>query len=75
MNHLGIDAPTKAVYNLVKRLKRLKTTDFVIDGGVYREDRSLSQVLIDTTLSEKELEDWLYKSKGVDFIGTFERTP
>lgn len=74
-NHLGIDAPIKAVPNLVKRLKRLKTTECVVDGGAYREEMSISQVLIDTTWTEKELEDWLYKSKGVDFIGTFERTP
>lgn len=75
MNKLGIDAPTKAVPNLVKRLKRLKTTDFVTDGGAYREDRSISQVLIDTAWTEKELDDWLYRTKGVDYIGTFERSP
>jgi hypothetical protein len=75
MNHLGIDAPTKGVKSLIRRLKQLKTTDYVIDGGAYREEMSISQVLIDTTWAEKELEDWLYKSKGVDFIGTFERTP
>lgn len=73
MNKLGIDAPTKVVKNLIRRLRQLKTTDFVTDGGCYREDMSISQVLIDTTWTEKELEDWLYRSKGVDYIGTFER--
>ena len=73
MNKLGIDAPTKGVPKLVRLLKKLKTTDFVIDGGAYREDTSLSQVLIDTDWTEKELEDWLYRSKGVSYIGTFER--
>lgn len=73
MNKLGIDAPTKGVKALIRLLKKLKTTDFVIDGGAYREDTSLSQVLIDTSWSKQELEDWLYRSKGVSYIGTFER--
>lgn len=74
MNHLGIDAPTKGVKSLIRRLKQLKTTDYVIDGGAYKEDTSISQVLIDTTWTEKELEDWLYRSKGMDYIGVFERS-
>jgi len=74
MNKLGIDAPTKGVKSLIRRLKQLKTTDYVIDGGAYKEDTSISQVLIDTTWTEKELEDWLYRSKGMDYIGVFERS-
>lgn len=75
MNKLGIDAPTKGVKALIRRLRQLKTTDFVTDGGAYREDMSISQVLIDTIWTEKELEDWLYRSKGVDYIGVFVRSP
>ena len=73
MNKLGIDAPTKGVKQLVRRLKQLKTTDFATDGGAYREDMSISQVLLDSSWSEKELEDWLYRTKGVDYIGVFVR--
>ena len=73
MNKLGIDVPTKGVKQLIRRLKALKTTEFVVDGGAYREDRSISQVLLDTSWTEKELEDWLYRTKGVDYIGVFVR--
>ena len=75
MNKLGIDAPTKGVKALIRRLKQLKTTECVVDGGAYWEDMNISQVLIDTAWTEKELEDWLYRSKGVSYIGTFERSP
>ena len=73
MNKLGIDVPTKGVKALIRRLKQLKTTDFATDGGAYREDMNISQVLIDTTWTEKELEDWLYRTKGVNYVGTFTR--
>ena len=73
MNKLGIDCPTKGVKQLVRRLKALKTTDFATDGGAYREDMNISQVLIDTIWTEKELEDWLYRTKGMDYIGVFVR--
>lgn len=73
MNTLGIDAPTKSVSKLVNTLKRLKTTQTVVDGGAYREDPRISQVLIDTTWTEAQLEDWLYRTKGIDYIGTFTR--
>lgn len=75
MNKLGIDAPTKGVKALIRRLKRLKTTECVVDGGAYREDMSDGQVLIDTSWTEKELEDWLYRTKGIDYIGVFVRSP
>ena len=73
MNKLGIDAPTKGVKALIRRLRQLKTTECVTDGGAYKEDMSIRQVLIDTIWTEKELEDWLYRSKGVDYIGVFVR--
>lgn len=75
MNKLGIDAPTKGVKALIRRLKQLKTAECVVDGGAYSEDMNISQVLIDTAWTEKELEDWLYRSNGVSYIGTFERSP
>jgi len=73
MNKLGIDAPTKGVKALIRRLKQLKATECVVDGGAYSEDMNISQVLIDTAWTEKELEDWLYRTKGVSYIGVFVR--
>lgn len=73
MNKLGIDAPTKGVKALIRRLKQLKTTEYVVDGGCYREDMSISQVLIDTSMTEGQLAGWLDRTKGVDYIETFER--
>ena len=73
MNKLGIDAPTKGVKALIRRLRQLKTTECVVDGGAYREDRAISQVLIDTSMTEDQLAGWLDRTKGVDYIGTFER--
>lgn len=73
MNKLGIDTPTRTVRSLIRRLKALKTTEFVCDGGAYREDMDISQVLIDTSWTEDELENWLCRTKGVDYFGTFTR--
>lgn len=73
MNNLGIDVKTKDKAHLIRRLRALKTTDTVEDGGMYHEDRSYSQVWLTTEWSEKELDDWLYRTKGINYIGTFER--
>lgn len=75
MNRLGIDVQTSSVKRLVRRLKRLKAIESVEDGGAYREEPNASQVLLDTVWTEEELDDWLYRTKGVDYIGTFARSP
>lgn len=76
VNKLGIDIATNDVNYLINRLKNLKSTKAITDGGRYHQDRSYSQILIDTVWSENELDDWLYKTKFnryVDYVGVFER--
>ena len=70
---LGIDVKTADKRRLITRLKGLVSTVRVEDGGVYHEDPSYTQVWLTTHKTEKEVEDWLYKS-GLDYVGTFERT-
>ena len=72
-NALGIDAYTKDKCKLINRLAALKTTTSVEMGGEYHNDRSLCQIHITTSWTEKELEDWLYKTKGIDYLGVFTR--
>lgn len=74
INKLGIDVMTRDAARLIKRLARLKTTHDAQDGGAYRMDTTYSQVAIDTTWGEDELEDWLYKvNHGCEYVGTFTR--
>ena len=74
MNHLGIDVRTTDKKRLITRLKGLVSTVSVQDGGQYREDLSYSQVHITTNKTMRQLDDWLYKTKGIDYVGTFERS-
>lgn len=69
----GIDVPTKGKGKTISRLRRLKTTMDVCDGGEYHADRGYSQIHIDTTWTIEQLDDWLYRVKGVDCDGTFDR--
>ncbi len=73
MNTLGIDVLTKDKANLIHRLAALKTTESVCDGGMYHEDRSYSQVHLETTWDEDQLDLWLYKTKGIEYVGVFSR--
>ncbi len=73
MNHLGIDVETKDKFKIIARLSKLKTTRAVTDGGMYNEDHKYSQIQIDTDWTEAELEDWLYRTKGIEYVGTFVR--
>lgn len=70
---LGIDVPTKGKGKTISRLRNLKTTLSVEDGGEYHEDRNYSQIHIDTTWTEDQLDAWLGRAKGVDYVGTFDR--
>lgn len=71
-NKLGIDVETRHKANLIRRLATLKTTVSVADGGKYHEDLSFSQVHLETSWSEGDLDLWLYETKGIDYVGTFE---
>jgi len=67
-----IDTYTKGKKALIRKLSKLKTTLSCEDGGEYHQDRGLSQVWIETTWSESELDYWLYNQKGIDYIGICE---
>lgn len=73
VNSFGIDVLSKHATYLINRLKELKTTKFVAHGGGYWEDRNYSQVHLETTWTESELDLWLYAAKGVEAIGIFSR--
>jgi len=74
MNHLGIDVRTKDDKKLIAALKRLKSTESVIDGGMYHDEIGYSQVHVDTTMTEDMLDDWLYRVKhGAEYVGVFVR--
>jgi hypothetical protein len=71
---LGIDVQTRDIKVVMRRLGRLKSTESIASGGAYREDQSYSQVHVDTSMSEDELDHWLWKTKGVDYVGVFDRS-
>ena len=63
MNRFIIDCNTKGKWEGIARLAKLKSTIDIQDGGEYRECPAYSQIWIDTTLTESQLEQWLWKSK------------
>lgn len=73
--NLGIDVQTKSKTALISRLRALKTTLWCVDGGVYfyGEVQPYSQVHLDTYMTESQLDNWLYGTKGVEYVGTFVR--
>lgn len=73
MTNLGIDVLTKHKSKLIRRLAALTTTESVCDGGEYREDRTYSQVHLETAWNEDQLDLWLYKTKGIEYVGVFSR--
>lgn len=69
---LGIDCKTKHAKKLLKRLSSLKSTQYVENMGAYREDNTYTMLHIETTKTEEELDNWLYKvNHGCDYVGTF----
>ena len=76
VNSLGIDVSTDGKGLLISKLKKLTSTVSVMDGGQYREDRTISQIIIDTEMTESELDDWCYNvslPREIEIYGTFER--
>ena len=69
MNSFFIDVPTYAARVTLSRLLHLKTTYLAESKGKYREDPGVTQLYIKTKWTEDQLDHWLYKSKGVDYIG------
>lgn len=73
IHRLGIDVETRCASALVRKLEQLKSTMSVINAGSYREDPGCAQVWVDTRMTEAELEDWLYRAKGIDYVGVWQR--
>lgn len=63
MNCFIIDCRTRGKSEGIARLKKLKSTIEAYDGGVYRMDGQYSQIWIDTTWTESQLENWLWQAK------------
>ena len=63
MNRFIIDCNTKGKLEGINRLAKLKSSIDIQDGGVYHNCPEYSQLWIDTTLTESQLEQWLWKSK------------
>lgn len=75
--NLGIDVETKDVVKLLEALSGLASTVHATNGGKYHEDGNYSQVWVSTTMTETQLDDWLYTAPEcipVSWIGVFDRT-
>jgi hypothetical protein len=69
-----IDVETKHKAVLIRALRKLRTTQSVVDGGIYREDKMYSQVHLETTLTENQVDEWACRVKaGVGYVGVAER--
>lgn len=73
IHRLGIDVETHSASTLVRRLGQLKTTFNISNAGAYREDPGYTQGWVDTRMTEDEMEDWLYRAKGIDYVGVWQR--
>lgn len=63
-----IDTETKGHNLIIRRLSRLKSTVLVTDNGQYINCPECSQLNVESTLSEKELDNWLWRN-NLDYIG------
>ena len=67
-----IDCYTSDKKTISRRLRRLVKTVFVLDGGVYWQDVSLSQIHLDSNDTEENIEKWLWKN-NFNYIGVVAR--
>jgi len=74
VNFLIIDVETHSASFLILRLRKLKSTVEVLDGGMYHQDKSYSQVHVASEKTEDEMDNWLYSINGVDYVGVVEST-
>lgn len=75
INSLGIDVATNGIKLLISKLINIKSVKAVSDGGMYHMDKTISQVHIETTMTEDQLDDWIYNvsfPREVDIHGIFE---
>ena len=70
INHLIIDVLTKDAKKLANRLKRLRSTIEIESIAPYRECMEYSQLILYTTKTEDQMDEWLYKTKhNCDYVG------
>lgn len=73
---LGIDCDTTGKGLLISKLVGLSSTKEICYGGAYREDETICQVWIKTTMNEDALDEWLYNAnfpRYFDIQGVFEK--
>ena len=63
VNMLGIDVWCSDAAAAYRRLSKLKTTVAIQEPSPYRHCRDYSRMFIDTTMTERQLSDWLYKAR------------
>lgn len=63
-----IDCETKGKKRIINRLSKLKTTYSIVDNGEYWQDRFYSQVLIDSDLTEDQLDHYLWQN-NLNYVG------
>lgn len=64
-----IDVQTCDAKATFRRLEKLKSTEYIRDNGMYCHCNECSQIYIETTMTEEELDHWLWATKGVNYIG------
>ena len=73
-NMLGIEVDTLTAKRLYARLRRLKSTVAISIADPFQECREYCQLHIDTTMTEDQLDHWLWKTNhGADYVGVFTR--
>jgi hypothetical protein len=71
-NELLVDIATHDLQRCIYKLNRLVSTTYAMDGGMYTQDRTYSQLHIDTIKTADEVDQWLYKH-GFDYVGVTTR--
>lgn len=71
MNKLIIDVETHDCNNISRRLEKLKAVEVVEKRGEYRHCRGYSQIYVETTMTEDEVDHWLWKN-NFDYVGVVE---
>lgn len=66
MNYLGIDVESRAAGLLMSKLRRESATMNIRNMGKYTEDLSWTMIYVDTTMTEEELDTWLYSCSYPD---------
>jgi len=75
IHSLGIDVLKASKDKVIARLKGMKSTVSVSDGGVYDGHSDYSRVHIETTKSWGWLDDWMWGEfvQHTDYVSVFER--